>query len=339
MKKSFLSIVCVVTVQFLTAQTTLNYATHNLLPGVNNPMTLCEYMEPGISGENVVWDYSSLIAIKEFTGNINMVVSNSSFSDATTELEEFGTSFFLKGDENSLQQVGYASKDMRTIVQYTEPYEKMIFPLSMGQSHASTFSGDYSFNSELVASIDGNGLIEADAWGTLKLPNNKVFLNTLRVKSVKTYTINFNSQKPQQTDVVTYRWYNSVHRYPLLVLTIYTTTTGSNVSTNYQAAYNSNAVGTSSIHENPEDSKLELFPNPARNEITLRIISRTSSTAHLQVYDITGKIVLDKPEINLLQGTNLITLDDEISRLKPGAYMLKFQNGDVVSSRQFLLEE
>ena len=127
MKRMLLLFASVVLAQFITAQPTLTSKTHALLPGEDNPMTLCKYLDPGIAGSNTTWDFSKLEVIEKFTGSVNSVIADNNFSSADVVLDEFGTSFFFKSDENSLEQVGYTSKDTKTVVQYTRPFQKMVF--------------------------------------------------------------------------------------------------------------------------------------------------------------------------------------------------------------------
>lgn len=310
---------------FLTAtvfgQPTLTYDIHALKDGVHNPMTLCEYIEPGIAGSDVVWDFSALVAKKEFTGHINQVMSNP-FADANTELEEFGTSFFFKINSESVLQVGYTSKNGKSTIEYTNPFEKMKFPFAYSDYSTKSFGGVYKLNGTQIGEISGNGSIEADAWGKLILPNNTSYENVLRVKTTKAYTTKFSSSE-QKVEIITYRWYNNTHRYPLLVLTEYKTLNSSSVeNVSYQAAYNNNAVRVTDIPSYQLDENISVFPNPAEDYLKVSIYSENATTAHLNIYDITGKKVYINSDYSISQGDNEISLDNEISDLRSGTYLL-----------------
>lgn len=338
MKRLFFPFATALLIGNLCAQPVISYSNHALLPGENNPMTLCNYTSPGNGGINVSWDFKNLVAVEQFTGLVNMVVADNNFSEANVELEEFGTSFFFKSDENSIQQVGYASKDERTIITYAQPYEKMVFPLNYGDVRNCTFSGTYTFDGQPIGEVTGTGTIEADAWGTIILPNNKVYENTVRVKSVKSYTVTFNSNTLQDVEVVTYRWYNNYHRYPLLVLTEYTTISNNNTSKNYQSAYNNNAItGIDSPGMEAANGAIKLYPNPAETELNLYFISSTEKTIQVKFFDISGKEILLMQEINIAQGENIISFSKEIAAFKPGSYVLKIISDNKTDTREFIL--
>jgi hypothetical protein len=338
MKRNTILITLAFVAQFIAAQPVLTYNTHAFLPGMNNPMTLCNYTDPGVVGDNVTWDFSSLEPSDTFTGKVNSVVTDNDFTDATVVLEEFGTSFFFESDENSIRQVGYKSSDSRVLVKYNDPYDKMVYPLIKGDLYNCSFTGNYFLDGSQVGEINGTGTIEADAWGTIKLPKNKTYENTMRVKSVKAYTIAFSDNATQEVEVVSYRWYNNFHRYPLLVLTQYTTTSGQNVNTNYQSAYNNNAVSSVTSPINPVGGEtFSLYPNPAQSNLNLYLFAAWNKSVQLKIYDVSGKIVLTLQDRNVLEGENIIDLSREISVLKPGSYVLNISSGSNLITREFIL--
>jgi hypothetical protein len=322
---TFLSAILLTTIAF--GQPTLTYDSHALKDGIHNPMTLCEYIDPGNAGTDVVWDFSKLVAKQQFTGHINNALSKPIFSDATTELEEFGTSFFFKIDDESVLQVGYASNNGKSIVQYDEPFEKMRFPFAFSDHYSKNFAGSYKVNGTRVGEINGNGSIEADAWGKLILPNNSVYENTLRVKTTKSYKTEF-SNSEQNVEIVTYRWYNSINRYPLLVLTEYKTISNSNENISYQAAYNNNAVHALAVSSNSINEHVDVYPNPVKDFIKVKIYAEKASQAQLSIFDITGKKIFVNVDYNLSQGDNEITLYNEVTSLRSGTYLLNISMGN-----------
>ncbi|MBN2486934.1 MAG: T9SS type A sorting domain-containing protein [Bacteroidales bacterium] len=338
MKKILLFTLGTVLMQAIIAQPTLTSETHALLPGADNPMTLCKYVVPGMAGPNVVWDFSKLETTEKFSGHVKMVLADKNFSEANIELEEFGTSFFFESDEHTVNQVGYRSKDHKTVVRYEMPFVKMVFPFSYGESHLCRFSGEYTYNGQFLADVTGTGEIDADAWGTIILPNNSVYENTVRVKSVKTYTLNYSATSKQTVEVTTYRWYNSFHRYPLLVLTEYTTTQGNTSVTNYQSAYNNDAVsGLIDAAQGIDHSDISLYPNPAKDKLTITCFSPSDRQTDIKIFDMSGKLVQNISALNISAGENQITLSNELSGLKPGSYILHFTSGNHTITRDFVL--
>ncbi len=320
----------------LMAQPVLTYQNHALKPGQDNPMTYCSYSEPGISGANIVWDFSSLVAEKQFIGEIKENYK-SAYSQANTELVEFGVCFYFDINEKNIQHVGYASADGKTKVIYSDPFEKLRYPFEMNDSYSSGFSGDYTYNDKVIGTIDGEGEVFADAWGTIKLPNNTVYDNTLRVKSTKTYSLKFGNTS-QDVEITTYRWYNKVHRYPLLTLSESKTTVNSNTSTSYQSAYNSDAISEISSVPIAENINLSIFPNPASDEnVFLKFNSLYSGEVSVSVFDITGKVVVASVSKSVLTGANTLDLSSELSGVKQGSYLLQLTIQDMVITEEMTI--
>ena len=73
---------------------------------------------------------------------------------------------------------------------------------------------------------------------------------------------------------------------------------------------------------------MKLFPNPAKNNITL---SNMIENSKILIYDILGKDHLVK---NLRENTSTKTLD--ISHLKKGVYILKTVNNKQTKTKTFI---
>lgn len=320
----------------LFAQAKLTYENHALLSGANNTMTYCEYQEPGSAGESI-WDFSQLKEVKQFTGLVSDVSEDEFLVTANTQLEEFGSKFLFDVSEQGMNQVGYASSDSKTIIRYIEPFNKLVFPFAYGDSYTTDFYGDYLYKSNKIADVTGDGTVEADAWGTLKLPNDKVFENTLRVKTSKNYTVEYSETKSSKVEITTYRWYMESHRYPLVVLTEVSKTSGKSVSTNYQAAYNNDVVNpksTSSLASITLNDAIKVFPNPSSTELFVELESENGNPVYTSVYDVTGKLMVAEKRTVLTAGLNKIDLSEEVSMLKSGTYILNIRNENQLLSSQ-----
>lgn len=326
MKTIYFSLFLLVSLQVAFSQPpTLTYETHALLPGANNPMTYCEYLNPGAAGDNITWNFSELKEISPFVGSIKQ---NNLFKSGTTnanvELEEFGTTFLFSISKSNMKQVGYVSQDKRTKVYYEPAFERMRFPFNYEDNYSTTFGGEYTFDDNKIGDISGNATIEADAWGTLILPNNKTYTQTIRIKTAKSYTTTYPNSASNKVEITTYRWYNQGHRYPLLVLTEYKTYSGENVSTNYQAAYNSNVSLKSAEDKSfTLDENVSVFPNPTGRDLTVQLYSPKDATAQIVIYDLTGKKLIVKNNLEISTGINAVILTKDIENLKPASYVVQ----------------
>lgn len=320
------------------SQTILTYKTHGLLPDEKNPMILTKYHEPGLSGQGVIWDFSSLEATNDFLGSVHTPYSikgGGKFADANTTLEEFGCYFFFNSNNNLLEQYGYQSSDGSLTIEYTKPFVKMRYPFSFNSSYSGAFEGRYTSNNKAIGEISGIYQVIGDAIGTLILPEGKSFKNVLRVKEVKSYdqTINGSTTKIEET---TYRWYVNEHRFPILVLINcnYVFENGQSSNTT-KAAYNSNVVAASlNLTSNKSDFKLDVYPNPYSVKVNINLHLESNSKINITVYDLIGKrvsVLADKYED---AGDYTYNFSAKEMGLARGTYVLKVKvNNDEVTRK------
>lgn len=83
-------------------------------------------------------------------------------------------------------------------------------------------------------------------------------------------------------------------------------------------------------------TKVELFPNPANDELNLNVVLNQNETLNIELIDITGKTV-QQNAINGMEGTNMVLLD--ISTVASGTYQLKVtgESGNV-SIERFIVQ-
>jgi len=336
MKKIAFVLTGLITGVCLIAQTSLSFEQHALMAEQDNPMTYCEFLSPGNGGDNQVWDFTSLKAVKEFTGKIYKT-SGSDFNTSNTVLEEFGVKFYFDVTEKGIEQYGYQSESGKSQIVYSLPFEKIRFPFNYKDAYTSAFAADYLNDNIITGQLDGSAAILADAWGTLKLPGDTEYKNTLRVKSEKEYTLTFENSA-QDVKMITYRWYNSTHRYPLLVLTEITTSiNGNNIRTKTQAAYNSNAVQLASSISSIELTSVAIYPNPASEQLILNFESENISTFSVRINDIEGRELFTQ-NYSAHVGLNELSLNDAINDFPEGIYFLSLNNQGIDQHIEFSIK-
>ena len=106
-------------------------------------------------------------------------------------------------------------------------------------------------------------------------------------------------------------------------------------STGYAFAYSFILKIVDTLHTsiNPmvEIKALNIIPNPASNNCTIKLVAESDAISSVQLFSLDGVLVLNT-ERHLLAGKNEILLD--ISNLKPGVYLLKIiNNSNIYSSR------
>mgnify|MGYP005835434925 CR=1 FL=1 len=325
----------------LSGQVTLTFDTHGFVPDQKNPMVLTKYTDPGISGKNVVWDFSKLEVQNSFTGNIENYYTSkccSKFSKGNVVLEEFGNFFVFESTPTSLEQVGFMSANGVTRLEYTKPFVKMQYPFTYGGTYSGNYEGHYVVNDNIIGKISGTYLVVGDGIGKLVLPNGRTLDNVLRVKEVRTTKQVFSNGSALITDI-TYRWYVAQHRFPVLVL-IRSEVRGENsepvVST--RAAYNSNVMNVAT--ENPinelANTNLSVYPNPYSDRVKIEFITPERCQVNLSIYDLSGKLVKEIENSTLDAGPKHYEFSAKALGISSGAFILKLKAGKYEESRKLL---
>lgn len=340
MRKLLLLLALGSTVFVTKAQTTLTNETHGFVHNEKNPMILTNYIEPGNMGKSVVWDFSDLEVTNNFVGLIhdNFVSKCCSlFPVGNTVLEEFGNFFVFETSQNRLEQYGFLTSTGNTQILYTKPFVKMQYPFTYGSSFSGNFEGDYILNGQTIGKINGSYKVDGDGKGVLRLPNGKELENTLRVKEVKTTKQNINNVTTTIEDV-TYRWYVSNHRFPVLVLiksTYYPEQGNSSLHT--KAAFNSNVVNTTTrIAELEVDLKLDIYPNPYQGRVNISYNLEKNSIINISVYDISGKLVQVITNGKEEAGVKTHFFSAAEQGMPAGTYIVKMRVDDKEISRKIL---
>ncbi|MGZ8505419.1 MAG: T9SS type A sorting domain-containing protein, partial [Flavitalea sp.] len=104
---------------------------------------------------------------------------------------------------------------------------------------------------------------------------------------------------------------------------------GSILTSNERISYSTNR-NTSS------ETKITIFPNPVKQEVNVKIASRSRQTLKISLYTVSGQVVYEKTETGISDGTIKINRG---SNMKKGVYILKILNlikGEVTSQRLIL---
>ncbi|WP_188814521.1 alkaline phosphatase PhoX [Hymenobacter cavernae] len=81
-------------------------------------------------------------------------------------------------------------------------------------------------------------------------------------------------------------------------------------------------------------SKLELYPNPATDELTLELPSDRQEVATLQIVSVIGRQVLVEKAVKLTQGANQLKLP--VNSLSSGQYILLIKTARTTTTRSFI---
>lgn len=342
MKKIYVLSALIIATVAMQAQTVLNYQTHGLVNDTRNEMFITKYVEPGLEGNNVVWDFSSLELTNNFVGVLdNPALSKgaATFTNSNVALEEFGNFFYFNANDQRIEQHGFMSGNGNIYIVYNVPFVKMRYPFAFGSTYSGPFGGYYLHNGNRIGDIEGTYTVTGDGMGKLLLPGNVSYNKALRVKEVKTFIQSMNGTNYQFEDV-TYRWYVEGHRYPLLVLIKSTTqyTNGKNHSST-RAAYNPVILQNNPLVTNnlANVSSISAYPNPYTDHVNISVVLSKSSRVKLSVFDINGRLVKELASGVEPMGERNYRFSAKEMGLTAGTYMVKL-NIDGKESVQKIVE-
>jgi hypothetical protein len=288
MRKYILLIVSIAFSVCSYGQTKLSYERHAFVIGDNHDFYLAKSADEGKSGANITWDFSALVPSGSLTSHMidpSTTLKGSSVSEANLALVEDANIFYFKVTTDGMEQFGTATGN--TLSTFTEPFLKIKYPFAFGDA----VSGDYSSKMESATApcnCGGSFTVEGDAWGTLILPNG-VYKNTLRIKQTRTFNKADSSNKE-----ITYRWYCSTVRYPLLVIIKYENQGKSSVAKVAYYAHSPNEnlmAGTNPNALLNAGKGIEIYPNPITSLLTVSYEVPATSNVFIDLYDASGAVV------------------------------------------------
>ncbi|MFP4024548.1 MAG: T9SS type A sorting domain-containing protein [Thiohalospira sp.] len=338
MKKLYLFLILAAT--FLTAksQFVLQNNSHVLRSGDEHYFNLCNTAGEGPSGPAQIWDFSKLETQSQLTSYMyHPDETNHAFDipDANAVLEEFETKFFFRTSPNMIEQYGTISKN-NTISRYDKPFVKMIFPFSYGDIYVGDFSGNVEGKNNYTATFTGSYTLEADAYGTLILPN-KTYHNVVRIKTIKEQCFNNNACN---CGTISYKWYAKNIRYPLL--TIIKTFSNSGERVIQTAYYSKIKESKAEITNEPlweNIIKANIYPNPFENEFTIDYLLSEDSDITIEIYDQSGRKLYAVNKKNQKAGFyNEIIKNDDIGE-QLGMYHIRIVAGDTHISKTVVRSE
>jgi hypothetical protein len=336
MKKVFLlqMMLIVFSFGFLNAQT-LNYSNsgYAIEDVISTRIADTMGVQPGNPGSNVTWDFSNLFIDTEIRTNTCVDPKATLYADSfplsnVAVLDNTGSYTFYKCDTSECSLFGVA--DTSNMMIYSDPAVYFKYPISYGTQFSDSFMTD-----NMAFLTKGEQKLHADGKGSIILAG-QTFNNVLRIKS-SNYTVMSSDFLTFIMDMVSYGWYDCIHKTPLLTINYLTMTTSMGDTIKGKSVIVSNDI-ISGIEYNFHftNNTLGLYPNPATKNVTLEFnIENNHNPVMLQVVDLTGKIVSHRLITNTVQGLNSLILD--IDKLQGGVYMVNLLQGNVLTQRKLVV--
>ncbi|MDH6309446.1 hypothetical protein M2451_002668 [Dysgonomonas sp. PFB1-18] len=195
-----------------------------------------EFVNPGKTGVNQVWDFSKLKTINEeytltydlpplegdsvyILGDIRYNKKNVSDNELIVGTEH-NTMYYYHLSNDSLLQTGHENPSVK--LEYSSPMVLIQFPLNYGQTVSSEYKSEGLYSGTIDIQSEGTITTTADAYGKIILPSGDTLSPVLRVKTEQTildipnkYSYNIDSINYKGKLLETCRWYSKGYRYPV----------------------------------------------------------------------------------------------------------------------------
>lgn len=336
MKTAFLTSVLVFITIGLFAQTSLTHENNALLTGDSFTFREIQSPDPGNAGSSQVWDFSMI----QYTGKRPVsnlqdapILKVAGAGDYNLSLSENGYEYFMNSSGNKLEELGYVNTEKNLILIYSDPVVKMKYPFSYGDHFTDHFIGIATFSETNTIDFFGDCWVDADAYGTLIMPD-RIIDNTLRIKSVKK-GLQINMCGTVDVNIVKYSWYAPGCRYPVLSISTAenkhdggsTEIIKSAFSNTQQIVEKSASPGLKNLDKQPQKSDVTvlLSPNPFSDKLTYHYFLEEQLPVSIELYDMAGKysgwMVKNQPQT---EGLHTGELDSATYGLVPGVYFIRF---------------
>ena len=306
MKKVYTLALSLFAVATLFAQTAITYECNALRAGDVRNLKQIEYQDPGTGGTGLVWDFSQAKELKSMTisqaenraitdnNNLNLICDEGGVKNTLFEISKTKKMYW------GLENAGVKIK-------FNEPVIDLKFPFYYGEKVEGIMDGTYTdvINSK-VNPIKGTYTTQADALGTVILPDGNFYQNVLRVKVEKKYTQTFQSMngtdEEYQISSIRYQYFAKGVRYPVLIILeteIKTDCKCSCSSKTKEAYYETPASSFEDFEKVVSDKgnaiiegfEYNVSPNPFENDLRVAFSVRKNAKVEIDLIDMTGKTV------------------------------------------------
>ena len=86
------------------------------------------------------------------------------------------------------------------------------------------------------------------------------------------------------------------------------------------------------------ESKITLFPNPADDYLNISFIPAKSDNSNISLYDINGKLV-SYIYNGMTEERKIYQKRIDTRLFKTGIYLIKFQNGDLITTKKLVIKK
>ena len=319
-----------------------------------NPITV---VSPELTGANYTWDFSSLTYNGQRSDTLLSVSStpvgyqfyfNNSFLypdhvasyGVPVQTPNLGSQIpfqdvvnFYRLESDAYINVGFgASVSGLPLSVRNEPVDTIYdLPLDYGDVFSDTFAFNISVTGVGYYGQEGRHVDTVDGWGTITTPYGT--FDVLRIKTVlsvsdTTYLDALSSGtaivRPVQTN---YTWISQTEGAPVFRVSV---AAGQVVSAEYLDTLH--GIGIDEI----QSASLMLYPNPSRENVSLRLVSVQSGPAMVSIIDNSGR-ELQHMTLNLHAGSGNYNID--LTNIPSGIYHVRITRSTQVLTKKLIVIE
>lgn len=294
------------------AQPTLTAANTNMVLGETGSISSYNWVAPGNSGANQIWNFSALTTnTTGFNGTYTITTIPSSITAQYPNANiayKFSYGYDIYKISNSSWQSYGHNSNFGTQLIYQDPADKLRYPFTFGDTYTDTFI--YSQGS-LISKRTST--VTADGYGTIILPGG-TFSNVLRVYS---HSVGKDSSSPSnQYNIVSdyYFWIMPNIHYPILQNTIYNSS-----GTIYNDLKVLNFISSGIFDPASVIKSFNIYPNPNNGKTLYLDLNLTENAKYeIAIIDNLGREVLKTSSDQIFEGYNFRMID--VSGLESGIY-------------------
>jgi len=291
---------------------------------------------PRNTGANQTWNFSSFTLSAQSADTTwylspSAAPGNSLFAGSNL-VSLSGSSYeFYKSGATNYEDMGYY--DVGAIANYTNSGISYVWPVSFGTSSNDSYDGPLTGTA--VGERWGTISVNASGSGTLIMPGGQQYTNVLQVitKIVDTQTT---AASPSLTIKATgYEYYVAGAKAPILTMTDLTliSANGSFFLSGPKTSTMVNSAPTG-IREQSNDLSWAVFPNPANEQISIKLADAGNEACTIRLYNTLGALVKQATAKNSAD-TNL---QINVSDLSPGIYFVNATQGNKTALKKIVIE-
>ncbi len=313
--------------------TNVAYDTTSAIPkntGTNQMWNFSAYSKSTASNAEVAVSFSNAVA-----------VSSSSAFPGCNLVEVYGSGATNSYYRTSATQYEFLGQNGgNSTINFTNSAIVAVWPIAYGYTNADPIAGSVTAGT-INTNASGNVTVSATGSGSLTLPGGNTLTDVLQVRAVQRLSgvVTFSSIPVTVTITITnFQYYHSSEKFPIVNVSyqkISLPTLFSSFAPPQTVALSINAKAPIGIKETfLNASNLVLYPNPAKNEVYLRLNDLSFVTGEVSLYNALGERISYK----IINQAQIKEESISLNGLASGIYYLKLKTEKGIITKKIIKE-